>query len=214
VTRLVLAAHGSADPGHAQVVEAIAARVRSLRPGLDVVAAFLDHDEPRLAALDTAGAVVVPLLLSGGFHATVDIPAAAPDATITAAVGPDALLSEALADRLAAAGYRGGDAVVLAAAGSKAESALDDVRRAAALLADQLGADVTAAFVSAGAPRVADLRPRVVASYLLSPGAFHDALLQLGADVVSAPLGDHPALAAVALARYDAAQVPGRTAPA
>jgi len=43
----------------------------------------------------------------------------------------------------------------------------------------------------------------VVASYLLSPGLFADSLRDAGADLVSAPLGDAPEVAAVVLERYD-----------
>ncbi|MDQ1698093.1 MAG: hypothetical protein QOJ03_3446 [Frankiaceae bacterium] len=221
---LVIAAHGSADQRFADTVELIAGRVRLLRSGLDVRVGFLEHGPPHLADVAAAGSVVVPLLLSSGYHVRVDLPEQVPGARVARAVGPDPRLAEALAERLAEAGYDGRSPVVLAAAGSADERALADVRSMATLLAAQLGADVTAAFVSAGEPRVADLvrphaehdHPGVVASYLLAPGVFHDKLVALGADVVSAPIGDHPAVAQLLLDRYDdlADQTPGRTAPA
>lgn len=212
---LVLAAHGSADPRFAETVDAVARRVRSLRPGLDVRVGYLEHGPPHLRDVGATGSVVVPLLLASGYHALVDVPAQVPGAPVAASVGPDRLLAVAVADRLAEAGYDGTSPVVLAAAGSSDDRALDDVRTAAGQLADHLGVDVRAAFISGGAPRVADLHPRVVASYLVAPGAFQDSLTALGAEVVSAPLGDHPAVAQVVLDRYDAvAQAPGRTAPA
>jgi len=210
--RLILAAHGSADPRFAAVVEEIAASVRRRRPELDVTIGYLDHGPPHVE--DVADAVVVPLLLSAGFHVRVDLPARAPRATITTAVGPDPLLCLALADRLALAGYDGSAPATLVAAGSADERSLDDVRRQAAMLAAHLGVEVRAAFLSAGEPRVDALEPDVVASYLLAPGVFHDKLAAAGATVLSAPLGAHPALADVLLNRYDDAQVPGRTAPA
>jgi sirohydrochlorin ferrochelatase len=212
--RLVLTAHGSTDPRFADVVDAVAARVRDLRPGLDVAIGHLEHGPP-LAGVVTPGCVVVPLLLSSGYHVRSDIPTQAPGAVVARAVGPDARLAQALADRLREAGWSGGP-VVLAAAGSADERALDDVREAARSLADRLGAEVRAAFVSAGSPRLADLTPRAVASYLLAPGVFQDALSGSGAPVVAAPIADHPALAEIVLDRYDeaAGQVPGRTAPA
>jgi len=178
--------------------------VRAARPGLDVTIGLLDHGPPYVE--DVAGAVAVPLLLSAGYHVRVDLPARAPRLTVTAAVGPDPLLSVALADRLAEAGYDGRAPVTLAAAGSADERSLDDVRRQAALLAEHLDVEVTAAFVAAGEPRLSDVRPEAVASYLLAPGTFHDKLSACGAQVVSAPLGDHAALADVVLARYDAAR--------
>jgi sirohydrochlorin ferrochelatase len=220
---LVIAAHGSVDPRFAAIVDAIAARVRRMRPGLDVTVGFLEHGPPDLSAVVTGNAVVVPLLLASGFHALVDLPAQAPGAQLGAAVGPDVRLADALAERLVESGYDGQSRVTLAAAGSSDERALADVRVAAGQLAARLGVEVTAAFVSAGQPRVADLAPDVVASYLVAPGAFHDALRRLGARVVSDPIGDHPAVADVVLRRYDVvlrapespgAQTPGRTAPA
>jgi sirohydrochlorin ferrochelatase len=213
-SRLVLAAHGSTDPRFGEVVEAVAARVRALRGGLDVTVGHLEHGPP-LADAVAPGCVVVPLLLSSGFHVRSDIPAQAPDAVVAQAVGPDPRLAVALDDRLRAAGWSGGP-VVLAAAGSADERALDDVREAARALADRLGVEVRAAFVSAGSPRLADLSPRAVAAYLLAPGVFQDALHACGAPVVAAPIADHPAVAEIVLDRYDeaAGQVPGRTAPA
>jgi sirohydrochlorin ferrochelatase len=165
-----------------------------LRPGLDVGVGLLDHGPPYVE--DAPGAVAVPLLLSSGYHVRVDLPAQAPSVVCAAAVGPDPLLAAALADRLAAAGYDGSGPVTLAAA-----SAGDDVRTQAAMLASRLGVEVTPALVS----ELPDLSPAVVASYLLAPGVFHDAAVASGAAIVSAPLGAHPALAELVLARYDAA---------
>jgi sirohydrochlorin ferrochelatase len=63
--------------------------------------------------------------------------------------------------------------------------------------------DAVAAVREAGAERV------VVASYLLAPGHFHDKLAGAGADVVTAPLLPDDRIAAVLLARYDAAVAAG-----
>ncbi|MGO2586214.1 MAG: uroporphyrinogen-III C-methyltransferase, partial [Brachybacterium tyrofermentans] len=49
---------------------------------------------------------------------------------------------------------------------------------------------------AAGATRVA------VATYLLAPGQFHSQLEGSGADLVAAPLGDHPLIAEIAVDRY------------
>ena len=211
---LVLAAHGSTDPRFADVVESIAAQVRELRPGLDVRVGYLDHGPPSIADVADRDSVVVPLLLSAGYHVRVDIPAQAPGSVVTGAVGPDPLLASALGERLVEAGYDGRSPVTLVAAGSSDARALDEVRGMARLLAEHLGVDVSAAFIGSGSPRLADGRADVVASYLLAPGAFHDAVVDTGAAVVSAPIGAHPVLAEIVLARYDAAQVPGRIAPA
>ena len=212
--RLVVAAHGSADPRFAAVVESIAAQVRRKRPDLDVRIGYLDHGPPSIADVADESCIVVPLLLAGGYHVRVDIPAQASGGVITSAVGPDPLLAAALADRLREAGYDGDGPVVVAAAGSSDERALEEVRAMAGHLGDRLGVDTSAAFVSAGSPRLNDVGAQVVSSYLLAPGAFHDAVIASGADIVSAPIGDHMVVADLVIVRYDEAQVPGRTAPA
>jgi sirohydrochlorin ferrochelatase len=110
-----------------------------------------------------------------------------------------------MADRLRDAGWRRGDAVVLAAAGSSDPRAVADVRAAACLLSGHVGRRVRVGFIATGAPRIAPLvaglraagEPRVaVASWLLAPGLFHRKLGTVGADVVAAPLGAHPAVVA------------------
>jgi len=180
--------------------------LRGRRPGLDVRVGYLDHGPPYVE--DVADAVAVPLLLSSGYHVRVDLPRAAPRARIGAAVGPDPRLSVALADRLTEAGYDGRTPVTLVAAGSADPGAIDDVRRQAAMLAAHLDVEVSAAFVSAGEPLLRDLAPAVVSSYLLAPGVFHHAAIASGAEIVSAPLGNHPALADVVFDRYGKAKRP------
>jgi sirohydrochlorin ferrochelatase len=211
---LVIAAHGSADPRFADVVESLAAQVRALRPGLDVRVGYLEHCPPTIDDVTDNTCVVVPLLLASGYHVRIDVPAQAPSALLADAVGPDSVLAEALSDRLGEVGYDGRSPVVLAAAGSSDKRALDDVQLMAGHLNRRLGVDVTTAFVSAGSPRLSEVSPRVVSSYLLAPGRFHDAVVAVGAAVTSAPIGAHPAVAQIVLARYDATQVPGRIAPA
>jgi sirohydrochlorin ferrochelatase len=101
--------------------------------------------------------------------------------------------------------------VVLAAAGSTDSRAAGDARHQATLLASHLQAPVLAAFASAARPTVgeavADLAARTggpvaVASYLLAPGVFAGRLRASGAAWVSAPLGDHPAVAGLILQRF------------
>ena len=203
---LVLVAHGSTDPRFGDVVEAVAARVRAMRPDIDVRIGYLEHGPPHVADVATGG-VLVPLLLASGYHVRVDLPAQAPGGQVARAVGPDERLATALAGRLRQAGYAGGAPVVLAAAGSSDDSALEDVRVAAHQLSTVLDVEVTAAFVSAGSPRLADVvassPPVAVSSYLVAPGAFHDTVAASGAAIVAEPIGDHPAVADVVLSRYD-----------
>jgi sirohydrochlorin ferrochelatase len=170
--------------------------------------------------------VVVPLLLSSGYHDRVDVPAAVaevrPDAARAPVLGPDPLLAVALADRLAEAGWRAGDAVVLAAAGSSDPDAVASVHRQAALLTAELdrrlgspGSRVTVGFGSAAAPdvrsavaaaRAAGATRVAIAPYLLAPGFFATRLADAGADLVAAPLGAHPAVIDLILHRHATAR--------
>ena len=213
---LLAVAHGSRNPAAAEVIRGLARQVRRLAPILDVRVAFIGHAEPSLPAeLDAAGAdaVVVPLLLSSGYHLTADISGAASStgARVAGPLGPDELLLTALTARLSEAGVPDGTPIVLAAAGSSDPAAAADVSKQADLLAERLRVPVTAAFASAARPTVAeavaDLReltgkPVAVASYLLAPGQFQDHLADSGADWVTAPLGGSPALAALVIERY------------
>jgi sirohydrochlorin ferrochelatase len=202
---LVLAAHGSADPGYQAVFDWVADRILGNRPDMDVFVGYLDHCSPQLADLPTAGAVVVPMLLGSSFHLTVDLPEAAPDAIIAAPIGPDPRLAAILADRLAAAGWVPGTPVTLVTAGTAY------LRTAADQLADLIGVDVTPAVVAAddpAFPSLSDLKPVAVATYLLAPGHFADVIARCGAPVISAPIGADPRVAEVAMSRYDAAVPP------
>ncbi|MEU8271982.1 CbiX/SirB N-terminal domain-containing protein [Sphaerisporangium sp. NPDC049002] len=218
---LVLVAHGTRSAAGEATLAALAERVRRARPGHRVELGHLEISSPLLADV-LAGVpgpvVVVPLLLAGGYHVHIDLPAvvagARPDAIVAGRLGPHPLITSVLARRLAAAGLRSTDAVILAAAGSSDPSGLADVRFAARLLSVRLARPVTAAFASAGSPTVAAamerLRsgpaPRVaVASYLLAPGFFHGRLESSGADVVSRPLGAEDDLAALVWQRFDEA---------
>jgi sirohydrochlorin ferrochelatase len=185
---LVVAAHGSADPRFAEVVSALTALVRERRPSLDVRAGYLEHGPPHLPDVVSPDAVVVPLLLSSGYHVRVDIPRQAPGCVVAGAMGPDPRIATVLARRLREAGWA------------------EDVAVAGRQLAEQLGQPVTVGFVAAGRPRLVDLpAPAAVASYLLAPGQFQDAVARCGAAVVAEPLGAAPELAEVVLDRYDAA---------
>lgn len=213
---LLAVAHGSRNPAAAEVVRRIARQIQRLAPVIDVRVAFIGHAEPSFPEqLDAAGAnaVVVPLLLSTGYHVTADIAGAASSAGLRVAspLGPDELLLTALTARLAEAGVPAGTPIVLGAAGSADPVAAADVRKQADLLAERLDVPVVGAFATVARPTVAeavaDLRqqtgqPVAVASYLLAPGHFHDQLCDSGADWVTEPLGGHPALAGLIIDRY------------
>jgi sirohydrochlorin ferrochelatase len=223
---LLAVAHGSKHPAATATIRALAGEVERLAPVLDIQVAFVQDAEPKLSdALDAAGpdVVIVPLLLSTGYHLTNDIAGAATamDTAITTGatvaprvagpLGPDPLLVTALTGRLAEAGVPGNAPVVLAAAGSSVPDAADQVQAQADLLAAERGAPVSVGYAAADQPTVADavsdLRaqtgsPVAVASYLLAPGHFHDRLSDSGANWVTAPLGAHPAIAALVIDRY------------
>lgn len=219
---LLAVAHGSRNPAARQSVDALLAELHRQRPTLAAVGCYLDHTEPLVRDVVRSlaePAVAVPLLLTAAFHTGVDLPqhlmASPVPIEQATALGPHPLLQRALARRLAEAGVPAVDkdtAIVLAAAGSSDPGAVASVAAVARAWADAGWWDVAPGYVSAAAPTPAEavtaLRergaPRVaVASYLLSPGLFADALHDAGADVVSAPLGDAPEVAAVVLERYD-----------
>jgi sirohydrochlorin ferrochelatase len=213
---LVAVAHGSRNPAAREAVSALARQVTRLAPVLDVRVTFLQHAGTSLAdELAAAGrdVVIVPLLLSTGYHLTEDIASAArrANARVAGPLGPDPLLGTALAARLAESGVPDGTPVVLAAAGSGDPRGAADVQKQAELLAGQLGVEVVAAFAAAGEPTVeaavaqlheATGRPVAVAAYLMAPGDFHDRLRKTAAGWVTAPLGSHPAVAGLVIDRY------------
>ncbi|MGY1826521.1 MULTISPECIES: sirohydrochlorin chelatase [unclassified Blastococcus] len=231
---LVACAHGTRNPTGRRLIAELALAARAQRPGLVTTAAFVDVQPPTVvdvvAGLSAEGrpAVVVPLLLSGGYHVHVDIAGAvaAHDAAVAARpLGPDPRLAAVLHDRLRESGADPGDprtAVVLAAAGSSDPRSVADVQRTAALLQGSWAGPVTTGYGSAATPPVPDAvaaarsrgaRQVVIAAYLLAPGHFHDKLAGAGADVVTAPLLPDERIAAVLLDRYDAALpavAPGR----
>jgi sirohydrochlorin ferrochelatase len=242
---LVMVAHGSRDPRALDTVRTLAERVRELRPHLSVRLGHIELNAPllpdTLASLDTreAGeadeAVLVPLLLSRGYHVKQDIPEAAAavpelDCRVADPLGPHPLLVETLYARLVEAGWRTrmseatrrASGVVLAAAGSRDPDAAVDTRHTARLLAERLGVPVVPAYASAAAPTVpaavralaARGRHRVaVASYFTAPGRFATECAAAAPGIAAAPLGAHPAMARLVLHRYDRAlAAPGSTA--
>ncbi|MDX3453289.1 sirohydrochlorin chelatase [Streptomyces sp. ME02-8801-2C] len=227
---LVLVGHGSRDPRALSTVSALAERVRELRPDLPVRLGHIELNAPllpdTLAELGTAEAVLVPLLLSRGYHIKQDIPemAAASSARTRVAppLGPHPLLVETLYARLVEAGWRTrmtdaqrrSSAVVLAAAGSRDPESDVDTRRTAKLLAEYVGVPVVPAYATTAAPTVpaavralaAQGRHRVaVASYFTAPGRFATECAEAAPWIAAAPLGAHPAMARLILHRYDQA---------
>jgi sirohydrochlorin ferrochelatase len=236
---LVLVAHGSRDPRALSTVRTLLERIRELRPHLSVRLGHIELNEPllsdTLAALPAGDAVLVPLLLSRGYHVKQDIPQAAAAAPhlrtrVAAPLGPHPLLVETLYGRLVEAGWRTrmsdsarrASGVVLAAAGSRDPDAAVDTRRTAQLLAERLGVPVVPAYASAAAPTVpaalralaARGRHRVaVASYFTAPGRFATECAKAAPWITADPLGAHPAMARLVLHRYDQAVATPEPAP-
>jgi sirohydrochlorin ferrochelatase len=210
---LLAIAHGTRSPvGQAQV-RALVRAVANRRPGLDVRLAYVDVQQPRIdvavANLDRP-TVVVPLLLTAGYHVRVDIVSAiaGADARATPPLGSDPRVMDLLC-RTAAADEP--DAVVLAAAGSTDPRARAEVDAVARGVADRLQRPVRVGYASAAAPRVPDAivalrragaRRVAIAAYLLVDGLFYRALHRAGADAVTAPLATSRTLVDLVLDRY------------
>jgi sirohydrochlorin ferrochelatase len=212
VPSVALISHGTSSPRGQALIEALAAaaadefREQGLAgdvllghvdvqdPGVDEVINRLPSDRP---------VVLVPLLLSPGYHVHVDLAeaitraessarAGSPtrDIRLTETLGPDPRLAAVLAQRLPP--LTSADEVILAAAGSSDERANDSCRQMGELLAAELGRPVAVGFHAGGGALLGDLvedsrargaRP-VLANYLLAPGFFDDLA---GKHVVDAP---------------------------
>ncbi|CAN5245217.1 MAG: sirohydrochlorin chelatase [Nocardioides sp.] len=191
------------------------------RPGFDRVV-------DRLVKAGHQEIVVVPLLLTHAYHAKVDVPSALSRAQArhpevgfraTSILGLEAtflgVLDLRLRESLRANRVRELDALVLAAAGSSDPLANQTVARLARLWGAHHRLPVSAAYASSVPPatgeavrafRAQGKRHVAVASLFLAPGLLPDRAAELaleaGAVAVSEPLGSHPELAHVILARY------------
>lgn len=219
---LLLVAHGTRDPAGALATEALAERVRAALPGERVRVAYADVRAPSvtdvLAQHRGEPVVVVPAFLASGYHVRTDIPAQITasghrHAVLAEAFGPAPELVAVMVERLRDSGYRDGDRVVLAAAGSSDPRALVDVHDAAYALGARLGAPMRIGYAATATPSVAEAVAGVraaspsgariaVASWLLAPGLFQRRLDAAGADLVADPLGAHRRVADLVVRRY------------
>ncbi|AZZ81652.1 MULTISPECIES: sirohydrochlorin chelatase [Gordonia] len=215
---LVLVAHGSRDPRFGATARRVRDAVAVRLPGVEVVLSYLDLDEPLVGEVLATGSetgddpVVVPLLLSAGYHHKIDLPAIIaehrPFAQQTDVIGTRSFTA-ALADRLLEAGLHERDGVILSAVGSSDESADRHVRRRAIELSTSLHRPVEVVFATklgsgnrAVATAVRRLRAvgaeRIALSpYFLSAGLLIERVesaLDALADetLVAGPLGAHP----------------------
>jgi sirohydrochlorin ferrochelatase len=216
---LLVAAHGTRSAAGSATTHALMTALAAHRPDVPVALCFLDVATPSLAQqLDSLAGqpvVVVPLLLSAGYHVRTDIPAVVAGRTgvrVARHLGPDPAVVDAVADRLSVAGTDAGThaaTTLLAAIASSRSSARAEVDQAAALLAERLHRPVTVL------PLIGDLADALaafpgslaIATYLLAEGDFLTALRAAvdGRGVVADPIGVHPALVSLVWSRYDAA---------
>lgn len=220
---LVAISHGTSWPAGQAAVAALVDAVAQRLPHVTVRLGHVDVQQPDVAAsLDALPpgqpVVLVPLLLSAGYHVRTDLRQQTDgrrSLVIAPALGPDSRLVDVLVARLEPLALGPRDAVVLAVAGSSDDRANDDCRVVARMLGERLGREVEVGFLAAAEPRLdaavaraALGSPRaVVANYLLAPGYFHDLAVRLSAGAsVARPLldDDAPADALVDLvvARY------------
>jgi sirohydrochlorin ferrochelatase len=206
---LIAVAHGTRSPAGRRQIEQLARDVARRRPGLDVQLCYVDVQEPKVATITRQAehAVVVPLLLSCGYHVRVDIAEAVTGTGFRVAppLGPDPILLTSMIRNLPG----DADAVVLAAAGSSDPLWRADVANVAA----QLPGSAKIGYTSGSGPRVADVvgdlrrtgaRKIAIAAYLLAEGLFYRSLHHAGADHVTPALCHDPAMADLVLRRFDA----------
>jgi sirohydrochlorin ferrochelatase len=231
VPALLAISHGTASLAGQAAIQRLVDAVADRLPEVVVRLGHVDVQQPDVAAsLDalprSQPVVIVPLLLSAGYHVRVDLKqqsAGHEGVTISPALGPDPRLVDALLARLAPLSPTSDDTVVLAVAGSSDDRANEDCRTIGAMLAERVGGSVTVGFLAAAEPRLGHAVSRareaaadgasrrvVVANYLLAPGYFHDLAVRLAdGSPVARPLldDDEPAASLVELVvdRYRAA---------
>lgn len=226
---LLAVSHGTSDAEGARAIADLVDAVDAALPDVEVRSAFVDVQQPDAADLlptIDGPVVIVPLLLSRGFHVHHDLHGMAAkkaDAVVSDPMGPDPRLAEVLADRLAAAGAAktpasadstGSAPVILAVAGSRDPASLTDAESMASLLSLRLGTRVELAYLAArqpGLPAAIAAHPdAVVSTYLLAQGFFFDLTISQAADrTVTPPLLDGVTvpqlLIDLIIARYDEA---------
>lgn len=221
---LVLVAHGSSTPESRDAVASARDRVAAHRPGVAVVLAFIEHDEPRLSAalgtLPTGPAVLVPYLMADAFHVRTDLRSAAGNArragrpvVVANTLGEHPRLPDVARQLLADAGSPGDEAAVLASPGTNDEDANEVIRRLARAIGEQRTAPVVAAFASTAAPSLTQALnslppPVAVLRWVLAPGRFAASIARQATDAgarCTAILGTHPVLAEIVWDRYDEA---------
>jgi sirohydrochlorin ferrochelatase len=226
--RLVLTAHGSADPRSAVITHAVAEQVRLQRPALDVRVAFCEKTSPNLRDVlrSVPGpAVVTPLLLASAYHARVDIPAmideAGADVLQADTLGEDPRLVKVMRERLADIDVSDHDrelgVLVVAVGASRAQANARTATLAESLAESTRWAGVQVGYATGPHPSVTDgiklLRQRgarrvVLAPWFIAPGRITDRVAEIACTAgisMAEPLGAHPLMAQTVLDRFDRA---------
>lgn len=224
---LIGLAHGSRDPRAAVMIGDLMRAAEAMRPGLRAIPAFLDLSEPDLegaiaAARAASGfdeAIVVPLLFTDAFHATVDVPTAVGNAQqatgvalrLAGILGMGEEVLSALEDSAARAHISAHEAILLYAVGSSRDAANEAVHDLARRWSERRVGPVWAGFGTVGDPSAADVLARAttagrriaVVPLFLAPGLLLDQIAQKARAVdaeVALPLGT--ALAELVVQRY------------
>ena len=215
---LVAVAHGSRLGEAKDSIQNLLSLVQTMRPGLVVFDSYIELSAPSLTetlALSSCEPVVVPLLLTRGVHLAQDVHQVAErfGFTTSTALGPDPLLTDVVEERLKQTHAPLHLPIVLAAAGSDDPLGNQDVQVVADELSVRRGVRVSVGYLGSHQPNFfevvetfrAQKQDFAVATYLLSPGRFSRLLSQSGSRWIAEPLGTHPLLAKIVLARYDQA---------
>jgi sirohydrochlorin ferrochelatase len=200
--RLVTVAHGTRTPAGNEVARAITTQAGALL-GLQAICSFVELSSPRFADVVAASSeptVVVPLLLSAGYHIRHDLPQAVRElpgpVSLGPSLGPSPDIAAAQVERLHEAGATPGQPVVMVAAGSRDALATGDLRSAVSLLGEAWGGPVRLATLAGLGDRPAEVvRPSdAVSPYLVATGHFANRCRAEvpPATVVADVIGVHP----------------------
>jgi sirohydrochlorin cobaltochelatase len=221
---LIGLAHGSRHPGVRPSIESLLAAAGVLA-GVPAHPAYLDLTEPHLAAvvagLAAAGferAVVVPLLFTSAFHATVDVPATARaaaessglDLAVAEILGTGDDVRDLVRNSSAEAGINDADPLLLFSVGSSSQAANDAVHDLGVRLNEGRSGPIRAGFGTTE-PRGRDVLEQLAQRFgsaaivplFVSPGLLLDPLAHLARDrgwIMAPPLGAR--LAPLVAARY------------
>lgn len=211
---LVMVAHGSRREEARHSIDRLRDLVVAIRPGLQVFASYIELCDPLFPSILrelSQSAIIVPLLLTHGFHLATDVRAVAYENGFETSepLGPDSKLIDLLNLRLKQAGTPDDASIILAAAGSKDKASNKDVELVAQALSRLRGVTVKVGFIGSAMPNFFEVARKIqdrniaVSPYLLSPGKFSESLANCGMPWIAEPLGIHQLIAQLILDRYD-----------